>query len=96
MCVVLEKTRNSRKHLPSTPTRIEKLSHSQHGRHPASDHVGERSLSTKHWVRIRQVNPTVGQFLPVEDIQRFKDASPKEILVNRSWSSILEPVFFSS
>src|SRR5260370_42503664 len=68
MSVVLEKTRDMRKHLPSTPTDVEKLSHSQHGRHPAFDHVGERRLSTKHWIRIWQMNPTISQFLSVENV----------------------------
>ncbi len=68
MSVVLEETRNMRKHLHSTPTGVEKLSHSQHGRHPAFDHVGERRLSTKHWIRIWQMNPTISQFLSVENV----------------------------
>src|SRR6267378_2020495 len=68
MSVVLEKTRNMRKHLPSSPTGVEKLSHSQHGGHPAFDHVGDRRLSTKHWIRIWQVNPTISQFLSVENV----------------------------
>jgi len=60
MSVVLEKMRNMWKHLRSTPAGVEKLSHSQHGRHPAFDHVGERRLSPKHWIRIGQLNPAIG------------------------------------
>src|SRR6266550_1163229 len=77
MSVVLEKTRNMRKHLPSTPTGVEKLSHSQHGGHPAFDHVGERRLSAKHWIRIWQVNPTISEFLSIENIQRLEDTREK-------------------
>jgi len=50
------------------PTGVEKLSHSQHGRHSAFDHGGERRLSAKHWIRIWQVNPTISQFLSVENV----------------------------
>ncbi len=74
MSVVLEKARNMRKHLSSTPTRVEKLSHPQHGRHPAFNHVGKRRLSAKHWVRIWQVNPTISQFLSIENIECLEDA----------------------
>jgi hypothetical protein len=56
-----------RKHLPSTPLRIEKLSHSQHGRRAASDHVGERRLSAKRWVRIGKLNPSIGEILAVHN-----------------------------
>ena len=74
MGVVLEKMRDMRKHLLSTPPRIEKLSHPQHGGHPAFDHVGEWRFSTEHWIRIWQLNPTITQFLAVKNVECLKDA----------------------
>src|ERR1039458_7017153 len=61
MSVILKNTRNSWKHLPPTPARIEELSHSQHGGHPASDHIGEWRVSLKHGVGIGQLNPAIGK-----------------------------------
>src|ERR1700730_2028854 len=74
MTVILKKTRHMRKHLPSAPTRVEKLSHSQHRRDAPSDHVCERGHSAKHWVRIWQGDPTIRQFLAVENIECLKYA----------------------
>src|SRR5258708_500067 len=41
MSVVLEKAWNLREHLGAAPPGIEQLSHSQHGRQAATDHVPE-------------------------------------------------------
>lgn len=68
MGIVLEKARNSGKQISSTPTRIEELPHSEHGRQAASNHVVERSLSAKHRIRVGKLNPAVGEFLAVENV----------------------------
>jgi hypothetical protein len=74
MGVILEKTRNVRKHLPSAPPRIEKLPDSEHRRDAASDHIGKRELSAKHWVRIWKPNPSIGKLFSVQNIECLKDA----------------------
>jgi hypothetical protein len=74
MSVILEKTRNVRKHLPSAPPRIEELPHSHHGRDAAFDHVGKRGLSAKHWVRIWKPNPSIGKLLAIQNIECLKNA----------------------
>src|SRR5579864_6093366 len=86
-----------RKHLSSTPTSVEKLPHSQHGWHPAFDHVCKRRLSAKHWIRIWQMNPTISQFLTVKNVEGLKDArkqgNPRQsILVKCSRTCFLQLV----
>src|SRR5260370_40676417 len=72
MSVVLEKAWSLRDHLGSAPPGIEHLSHSQHGRQAATDHVPEWSIATEHWILIWQPNPTISKFLGIEDIQGFE------------------------
>ena len=87
MGVILEETRNVRKHLPSAPPRIEKLPHSEHGRDAASGYVGKWELSAEHWVRIRELNPSIGKLFSVQDIECLKDACEQR---DPSWAVLIE------
>ena len=84
MRVVLEKPRNGRKHLPSILPRIEKLPDSEHGRYAASDHIGKRELSAKHWVRIWKPNPSIGKLFRYRILSALKMPVSREIRVKRS------------
>src|ERR1700733_6170052 len=89
MSVVLKNPRNRWNQLPPTPARIEQLSHSQHGRHAALDQICHGRVPFKHRVGIRQLHPTIGKALRIEDIQRLENAgqqrdSRQAILVDHS------------
>jgi len=73
MSVVLEKTRNMRKHLPSTPTGRREVVSLSAWRASRLDH-GARASLRQTLDRIWQVNPTISEFLSIENIQRLEDA----------------------
>lgn len=63
---------------------VEQLPHAQHGRQAASAQVGQRRIPREHGIFIGKLCPAVSKFFTVENIQSFKNAGEKEILVRRS------------
>ena len=62
----MSETRGS--NLSPAAARIQNLPHAQHRGQTTFDHVGERSLPFKHRIFIRQLNPSVGELLAIEDV----------------------------
>ena len=73
MRLVLVHLGSSRQHSASTSACVQQLTHPQHGGLPALDHVTQRSFPAEHGIFIGQLQPPVGEFLAVQNVECLKD-----------------------
>ena len=70
----LTDVRGRSRHLQATPACIEPLPDTENGGEAAFEHVGKRAFSGEHGVGVSELDPGIGEFAAVKNVQALEDS----------------------